>query len=77
MPHQCLFAKGSAGVASEVNLEESVTHMPLPSTNKTAHSGFETVRRHPKQGSVTPQIESMSSKFILKKFKKYPAKKIM
>ena len=38
-------AKRSAGVAPKVNLGEHVTHMPLPSANKAAHSGFETQRR--------------------------------
>ena len=41
-----LAAKRSAGVTAEVNLSEHVTHMPLPSANKAAHSGFETQRRH-------------------------------
>ena len=40
-----LATKRSAGVAPEVNLREYVTHTPLPSTNKVAHSGFETQRR--------------------------------
>ena len=34
-----------AGVALEANLRESVTHTPLPSTNKAAYYGFETQRR--------------------------------
>ena len=37
--------KRSAGVAPEVNLRECVTHMPLSSTNKAAHSDLETQRR--------------------------------
>ena len=41
-----LAAKRSAGVAPEVNLIEHVAHMPVPSANKAAHSGFETQRRH-------------------------------
>ena len=40
-----LATKRLAGVAPEVNLKEHVTHMPLPSANKAAHSGFETQRR--------------------------------
>ena len=40
-----LATKRSVGVAPEVNLREYVTHTPLPSTNKTAHSVFETQRR--------------------------------
>ena len=38
--------KRLAGVAPEVNIRECVTHTPLPSANKAAHSGFETQRRH-------------------------------
>ena len=37
-----LATKRSAGVIPEVNLRECVMHMPLPSKNKTADSGFET-----------------------------------
>ena len=61
-----LAAKRSVGVAPEVNLREFVTHMPLPSVNKAAHSGFETQRRHhqkSKKGvSMAPQKGLMSSK---------------
>ena len=59
--HQCgrdglaamLATKRSAGVTPEVNFRECVTHMPLPSVNNAAHSGFETrgdITRSPKQG---------------------------
>ena len=41
-----LATKRSAGVTPEVNLGECVTGMPPPSTNKAAHSGIETQRRH-------------------------------
>ena len=34
--------QGVAGVPPQVNLREHVTCMPPPSTNKAAHSGFET-----------------------------------
>ena len=54
-----LTTKRSAGVAPDVNLREHVTHTPLPSVNKAAHSGFETQRRrHQKSetgASVAPQ----------------------
>ena len=40
-----LATKRLAGVAPEVDCV-CVTHMPLSSTNKAAHSGFETQRRH-------------------------------
>ena len=40
-----LAAKRSAGVTPEVFLREHVTHMPPPSWNKAAYSGFETQRR--------------------------------
>ena len=45
MEQNGLAAKRLAGVAPEVNLEESVAHMPPPGVNKAAHSGFETQRR--------------------------------
>ena len=35
-----LAAKRSAGVVSEVNLREHITHMPPPSVNKAAHSNL-------------------------------------
>ena len=58
--------KRSAGVAPEVNLREGATHMSVSSTNKAAHSGFETQRRcHQKSKtgvSVAPQKGLMSSK---------------
>ena len=66
-----LAAKRSAGVASEVNLREHITHMPPPSVNKAAHSGFQIHRRHQqkyKTGiSVAPQKGLISSKFFFKK----------
>ena len=34
-----------ASVAPGVNLREPASHMPLPSSTKAAHSGFETQRR--------------------------------
>ena len=33
-------------VAPEVNLRKCISHMPLQSLNKAAHSGFEIQRRH-------------------------------
>ena len=70
MPHM-LATKRSAGVTPEVNLRECVTHMPLYSSNKAAHCGFETQRRrHQKSDtgvSVAPQKGLMSSKFEKKK----------
>ena len=38
-------AKRLAVVAPEVSLRKCLTHTPLPSVNKAAHSGFETQRR--------------------------------
>ena len=40
-----LTANRLAAVASEVNLRECITHLPLPSVNKAAHPGFETQGR--------------------------------
>ena len=54
-----LTKKRSAGVTPEMNFRENVKLMPLPSTNKAAHSGFETERRHQQKSktvlSVIPQ----------------------
>ena len=54
-----LATKRSASVTPEVNLMEHVTHMPLPTANKAAHSGFENHRTHYHKSktriSVTPQ----------------------
>ena len=41
-----LAIKRLSGVIPEVNLRECASHIPLPSANKSAHSGFETQRRH-------------------------------
>ena len=40
-----LAAKRSAGVTSEGNLQKHITHTPLPTANKAAHSVFEAQRR--------------------------------
>ena len=40
-----LVAKWLANAVPEVNFIECVTHTPLPSMNKAAHSSFETQRR--------------------------------
>ena len=57
-----LAAKRSAGVAPEVNLRECVRCTPLPSSNKAAHSGFETQRRHHQKFetgvSVAPKMDT-------------------
>ena len=37
-----MVTKMLVGIAPEVNLRECVTLTPLPSTNKAAHSDFET-----------------------------------
>ena len=71
-----LAAKRLACVSPEVNLREHVTHTPLPSWNKTAHSGFETQRRRHQKSktgvSVAPQKGLMSlQKFFLKKNKNF------
>ena len=65
-----LAGKSSAGVTPEVNVREHVTHMPLPSSNKAAHSGFRTQRCHQKSKtgvSVAPQKGLISSKNFIKK----------
>ena len=67
-----LVTKRSAGVAPKVNLKKHVTHTPLTSKNKAAHSsGYETQRRcHQKSKttvSLAPQKGPMSSKIFKKK----------
>ena len=66
-----LAATRSAGVAPEMNLREHATHMPQPSVNMAAYSGFETqTGRHQKfktEASVAPKAGFMSSNFFLKK----------
>ena len=56
-----LAPKRSAGVAPEVNLRDHVRHIPPPSVNKAALSGFVDVTRSPKRLSVAPQ-KGLSSK---------------
>ena len=65
-PYQCLLTgtwkrrawwpawppKRSAGVAPEANLWEYVTCMPPPSTNKAAHSVYETQRRRYQKSKI-------------------------
>ena len=55
----------------EVNLKEHISHTPLPSVKKAAHSGFETQMRHHQKSktgaSVAPQKGLMSSQKCLKK----------
>ena len=63
-----LTIKRLAGVTPEVNLKECISHMPLLSVNKVAHSGFETQRRRYYQKSktgvsVAPQKGLISSNF--------------
>ena len=63
------------GVTPEMNLRECVSHMPLSSVNKAAHSGFETQRRcHQKSEtgvSVTPKMDVCPKKNFLKKLSKF------
>ena len=54
-PVAIVATKRLAGVIPEVNLKECETHMPLPSPNKTVHSGLkprENATRRLKQGHV-------------------------
>ena len=65
-----LVTKRSAGIALEVNLREYVAYMTLPSVNKDAQSGVETLRRQKQKSkigvSVTPKKDLCLRK-ILKK----------
>ena len=55
-----------SSVTPEVNLRECVTPLPLPSSNKAAHSGFETQRRHHQKFetgvSVAPKMDMCPTK---------------
>ena len=57
-----------SGVAPEVNLRECISHMPLQSSNKASHSGFETQRRcHQKSKtgvSVAPKMDMCPTKIL-------------
>ena len=74
-PLPCLPGKRLGGVAPEVNLRERVTHTPLPSMNKGAHSGFETQRRCRQKSetgvSVAPQKRLMYAKFLMFAYFRY------
>ena len=61
-----LAAKRLAGVAPEVNLREHVTHMPLASVNKTAHSGFKTQRRHHQKYKIGVSVTYVLQIFFYK-----------
>ena len=68
-----LAAKRSTDITPEVNLREHIRHMPLPSMNKAAHSGFETQRRHhqkSKMGAMVAPQKGLMSSDNLKKTKK-------
>ena len=69
-----LASKRLAGVVAELNLRELISHTPLSSTNKAAHSGLETQRRHHQKSktgvSVNTQKGLMSSKNLKKNKKK-------
>ena len=56
-----LATKKSTDIAPEVNLRECVTHMPLPSVNKAAHSGFETQRRRHQNSKTGPHKKDLCS----------------
>ena len=63
-----LAAKRLAGVASEVNLGEHITHMPPPSVNKAAHSGFQIHRRHHLKYETGVSVAPQKRAYILQKF---------
>ena len=44
------------GVASEVNLRERISHMPLPIANKSAYSGFEAQNRRQQKSQKWPCV---------------------
>ena len=63
-----LAAKRLAGVAPEVNLGECVTHMPSPSRNKVAHSGFETQRRCHQKSKTGVSVAQQKKTYVLQIF---------
>ena len=70
----------SRGVTPEVNLRECISCMPLQSSNKAAHSGFETQRRHHQKSktgvSVAPKMDMCPTKIKQKKYSKSKYAKI-
>ena len=58
------------GVAPEVNLRECISHTPPQSSNKAAHSGFETQRRRHQKSetgvSVAPKMDMCPTKIYEK-----------
>ena len=65
------FLRLHTGVAPEVNLRECIRCTPLPSSNKAAHSGFETQRRHHQKFetgvSVARKMDMCPTNFFFKK----------
>ena len=61
-----LVNKKLASVGPEANLRENVAHTPLSSTNKTAHSDFETQRRNHQKGYKGPHKKDLCPPKILK-----------
>ena len=64
-----LAVKRSAGVAPEVNFRECIICMPPPSTNKAAHSGFETQRCQRKSKTVVSVAPQKGYILFLKKLR--------
>ena len=62
-----LAIKRLTGVASEVNLGERTSCMPLPSANNAAHSGFETQRRHHQKSKDWPIKRTCAHQNFFKK----------
>ena len=70
-----LTTKRLASVTPGVNLWGHVTHVPLPSASKVAHSGFETQRRYHQKSktgvSVAPQKAHVLQFYFKKDFLSY------
>ena len=64
-----LATKRSVGVTSEMNLQNCVTHMPLPKANKAAHARGD-VTRSPKQEYQWPHKKDTRPPNFLKIFLK-------
>ena len=63
----CWLPRGQQ-VLPEASLRKRVTHSPLPSTNKAAHSGFETQRKHYQKSKTGVSVAPQKRTGVLKNF---------
>ena len=60
-------AKRSADVTPEMNLREHTSYTPLPSADKTAHSGFKTQKRRHQKSKTGLSVASTNRTDVLQK----------